>query len=79
MGHSNAGESQHETKQKEAVLEDVVSNHEGVVISDEMNKRLVRKIDWRLMPVVRPLPPSFETHRHAELVICSPQILNAVQ
>ena len=53
MGHSDSGESQNDAK-VEPIREDPISEREGIVIDEATNKRIVRKIDWRLMPIVCP-------------------------
>ena len=55
MSVRNSQGSQDEGKPKEDMLEEVSSTHEGVVIDEATNKRIVRKIDWQLMPIVRTL------------------------
>lgn len=52
MSARNSQGSQDEGKPKEHMLEDVASTHEGVVIDEATNRRIVRKIDWQLMPIV---------------------------
>jgi len=41
-----------ETKTKEEMLERVASSEEGVVFDEATNKRILRRIDWYLMPAV---------------------------
>lgn len=58
MSRHSSQDSQNEGKPKEVVLKEKASVYEGIVIDEATNKRVVRKIDWRLMPIVslRPLP-----------------------
>ncbi|CAI4219790.1 unnamed protein product [Parascedosporium putredinis] len=52
MSPRTSNDHQNEVKEKESALEEVASNHEGIVIDDATQKRIVRKIDWYLMPVL---------------------------
>lgn len=57
MGRSYSEESQNVAKAKEDALEERASEDEGIVIDEATNRRIVRRIDWRLMPIVRFLSP----------------------
>ncbi|SPN99240.1 related to allantoate permease [Cephalotrichum gorgonifer] len=54
MSRPNSSQSvQDEGKPKQDWLEMVASNNEGGIVIDEAtNKRIVRKIDWQLMPIL---------------------------
>ena len=59
MSRPNSQGSQNEGKAQEAAIEKVSLSDE-IVIDEATNKRIVRRIDWRLMPIVRsPLPYPF--------------------
>lgn len=59
MSPRNSQGSYDEGKPKEEILEEVASSGEGIVIDEATNKRIVRKIDWQLMPIVWSPPPLF--------------------
>ena len=59
MSRPNSQGSQNEGKAQEAAIEKVSLSDE-IVIDEATNKRIVRKIDWRLMPIVWS-PPSIPT------------------
>lgn len=67
MSPRTSNDHQNEVKEKESALEEVASNHEGIVIDDATQKRIVRKIDWYLMPVVRPANPFCPNYKLALL------------
>lgn len=56
MARSNSEESQNVAKPTEEIVEKAASQNEGIVIDEATNRRIVRKIDWRLMPIVRTSP-----------------------
>ena len=71
MSRPNSQGSQNEGKAQEAAIEKVSLSDE-IVIDEATNKRIVRKIDWRLMPIVRPPPCSRSFHPYSSIPPCFP-------
>lgn len=56
--HIEQLEMVHSDRNNQDIVEQQLSNSTApIIINEETNKRLLKKIDWKLMPVVRSLIP----------------------